>query len=131
MAWDGLMRLELKGDMAKLVFTKLDADNEETYTLYPVDVGNHLPFQPKHAKLISTHAAAVVYDLALQGSIDATNWVDILTNTAKDTIAQTVVDYTAATGDPRPAAYLHYRIFLADDTDGAAAEHTATVFLES
>lgn len=130
MAWDGVAKIERLGKFsAKIVFTKFDADNEESHTLFPIDTVK-LGFIPSFAKIISTNVeAALTYDIALQGSLDGTNWDDIVTNTAKDTVVKTIVDYTSAVGDPTPAAYPNYRILAPDVTDGAATEHTVTVWL--
>ena len=130
MAWAGTGKIELfTNQCVKLTFTGLDADNEETYTLFPLDV-RMFGFVPSHAQIISTDTqAGLTYDIALQGSVDATNWTDIVTNTAKDTTVESSVDYTGATGDPTPAGYIYYRILAADVTDGVATSHTTTVHL--
>jgi hypothetical protein len=130
MVWDGTLAIEITGkNSAVLTYTGFDADNEESYTLSPVKPVD-LGFTPTHAKLISTNAqAGLTYDIQFQGSIDGTNWTQILQNTAKDTLATTSIDYTSATGDPIPAAYPFYRVEAPDVTDGAATTHTVTVYL--
>lgn len=129
MAWDGTLQIELIGkETVKLIFDGLDADNEETYTLSPVTIRD-FGFTPHFATVICTDAqAGLTYDLALQGSADGTNWVDILTVTAKDTAGKTTINYAGA-ADPTPAGYEHFRILAADVTDGAATSHTFTAIL--
>lgn len=130
MAWAGSGQFKfLAPDSVQITLDGFDADNEESYTLFPINL-EKLGFQPLHARMICTDAqAGLTYDIALQGSEDGTNWVDLITATAKNTHYSTVVDYTSATGNPTPAGYTYYRVFAADVTDGAATSHTVVVHL--
>lgn len=77
----------------------LDGDGETGTVIDLTDIfkGEQLPsIFNTIATSISGTVAAI--DIALQGSPDNTNWEDITTVTAKDTLGWNIVDYTSAAG---------------------------------
>jgi hypothetical protein len=82
MAWDGTLTItEVKGhESVELDFTGFDADAEESYTLYPVDMAQRFMATDAVMYVTAAHATAVtdVIDIALQGSAFGTQWTDLI-----------------------------------------------------
>ncbi len=119
----------------KVTFAGFDADAEESYALFPIDIlARFIQGKlPTRASLYVTaaHASAVtdVVDIALQGSVDGTRWSDIASVTDADvddggTVAE---DSAIVHGDLRDEVYRYFRVLCT--TVGAGNTLTAIIHL--
>ena len=112
--------------LIEITTTLMDEDTDVSDAIDLTDIfkGEQLP------SVFSTIATSVsgtvaAIDIALQGSPDNTNWEDITTVTAKDTLGWNIVDYTSATGIRKKK----YRFIRHASADVASGTKTAKSYL--
>lgn len=114
--------------MVELTVAGLDADAEESssYDLSETKIN----FVPKAFSLIvdsTTTTTVTTIDVNLQGSLDESNWVELINVVAKDTYAHWPKrNFAAGTAEEVLLGYRHIKV-VCDDV-GTGNVHTARVY---